>query len=96
MRNFELDWYEHRDEMEDELLREYFSTYARPLRNDFRYWIQDYTGLTLYDFRVLDNGTSECEVKDLFHACLEDKAPTPQTINKAIEDALSEGFEVTD
>lgn len=61
----------------------------------FRSWIRWYTGLTLYDFRVLDrDGTSEKEVRDLFHEWLEDVDPVPVLITKAIDDAMEEGFDV--
>lgn len=61
----------------------------------FSAWLRDYTGLSLYDFRVLDmGGTSEKEIRDLFKAWLEDRRPTPEYITKAIDAAAAEGFDV--
>lgn len=62
---------------------------------NFNTWLRDYTGLTLYDFRVLDlDGTSEKQVRDLFCAWLEDYNPIPSVITEAIEMAADEGFDV--
>ena len=61
----------------------------------FGAWLREETGLSLYDFRVLDlDGTSEKEVRDLFNAWLEERNPTPQYITRAIESAANEGFDV--
>ena len=62
---------------------------------EFNAWLRRYTGLSLYDFRVLDkDGNSEKEVRDLFHAWLEDYKPIPSVVTKAIEAAANEGFDV--
>ena len=61
----------------------------------FTAWLRDYTGLSLYDFRVLDlDGTSEKQVRDLFNAWLEDYRPAPRIVTEAIEAAADEGFDV--
>lgn len=62
---------------------------------EFINWLRQYTGLTLYDFRVLDmDGTNEREVRNLFCAWLEDYHPIPTVITKAIEAAADDGFDV--
>lgn len=61
----------------------------------FNAWLRDQTGLSLYDFRVLDMyGDSEKEVRDFFHMWIEEVHPVPQKITEAIEDAAGEGFEL--
>ena len=61
----------------------------------FSQWIRDYTGLTLYDFRVLDlDGTSEKQVRELFAAWIEDARPVPSLITQAMIDAAAQGFEI--
>ena len=61
----------------------------------FNTWLRRQTGLSLYDFRVLDmDGTSEKEVRDLFCAWLEDYKPIPSIVTQAIEEAADEGFDV--
>lgn len=62
----------------------------------FKEFIREYTGLTLYDFRVLDmDGSSEKEVRDIFRMWLEDYRPTKEKIADAIEAAAYEGFDVS-
>ena len=61
----------------------------------FNEWLRKNTGLSLYDFRVLDiDGTSEKLVRDLFCSWLEDYKPTPAVVTEAIETAANEGFDV--
>ena len=61
----------------------------------FNAWLRKQTGLSLYDFRVLDlDGTSEKQVRDLFCAWLEDYKPIPAIVTQAIEAAADEGFDV--
>jgi hypothetical protein len=61
----------------------------------FRQWLRYETGLSLYDFRVLDlDNTSEKHVRDLFHQWLEEIDPIPAVVTKAIEAAADEGFDV--
>ena len=62
----------------------------------FNAWLRDFTGLSLYDFRVLDlDGTSEQEVCDLFHKWVEFCKPSADAVKKAIEAAECEGFDVS-
>lgn len=62
---------------------------------EFNEWLRQQTGLSLYDFRVLDiDGTSEKQVRDFFNAWLEDYKPIPKIVTKAIEAAAGEGFDV--
>ena len=61
----------------------------------FTAWIIRETGLSLYDFRVLDiDGTSEKQVRDLFTQWLEEEDPIPSIVSEAIEAAADEGFDV--
>lgn len=59
----------------------------------FSSWIIWYTGLSLYDFRVLDlEGTSEMEVRSLFGLWAKDLRPSKEALLKAIDDMEREGF----
>ena len=61
----------------------------------FNAWLKRQTGLTLYDFRVLDMyGDSENELRGLFHMWMEEEHPVPKKITEAIEAAANEGFEL--
>ena len=61
----------------------------------FTTWLRQQTGLSLYDFRVLDrDGTAEKEVRDLFSQWLEDARPVSTLITEAIIDAAQEDFDV--
>ena len=61
----------------------------------FNTWIKLETGLSLYDFCVLDlDGTAERQVKDLFNQWLEECNPTPAIITEVIYFAAQEGFNV--
>lgn len=61
----------------------------------FSSWIIWYTGLSLYDFRVLDvDGTSEKEVRSLFGLWVKDLRPSKETTLKAIDDMEREGFAI--
>jgi len=63
----------------------------------FNAWLKRETGLSLYDFRVLDiYGNSEKEVKDFFNYWIESIDPIPAVITKAIEAAAEYGFDVLD
>ena len=58
-------------------------------------WARDYTGLSLYDFRVLDtNDTSENQVQEIFDIWLDYYKPTQDEITEAIKAAAHEGFDI--
>lgn len=62
----------------------------------FAAWIIRETGLSLYDFRVLDrDGKSEAEVQEFFTKWLEEVKPNKILVNQAVMDAMDEGFDVT-
>lgn len=62
----------------------------------FNTWLKQQTGLSLYDFRVLDlDETSEKQVQDLFNVWIEKCCPTPQFIATAIKTAADEGFKIS-
>lgn len=61
----------------------------------FTDFIRAYTGLTLYDFRVLDlYGDSEKEVRDLFQLWVDEQKPIPSLITDAMIKAADYGFDV--
>lgn len=63
--------------------------------NDFVCWLRDYTGLSLYDFRVLDlDDTSETDVNKLYREWVEDEHPTDEQKADAIKRCADEGFEI--
>ena len=63
--------------------------------DDFVCWLRDYTGLSLYDFRVLDiNSTSETEIKELYCEWVKDEHPTDEQKANAIKRCNDEGFEI--
>jgi len=71
----------------------------------FAAWIIRETGLSLYDFRVLDrDGDSQREVKELFNQWAEESGAMDfyrefgvihNSVHKAMEDAMHEGFNVS-
>ena len=63
--------------------------------NDFVCWLRDYTGLSLYDFRVLDlDDTSETDVNKLYREWVKDEHPTDEQKAHAIKRCNDEGFEI--
>lgn len=61
----------------------------------FRSWLVNYTGLTRYDFRVLDlEGESAPTVRNLFKKWAADERPTQEQLTDAINAANVEGFDV--
>ena len=71
----------------------------------FAAWIVRETGLSLYDFRVLDrDGDSQREVRELFNQWLEECGANDfyrefgiihNSVHEAMEDAMDEGFDLT-
>lgn len=71
----------------------------------FAAWIIRETGLSLYDFRVLDrDGDSQREVRELFNQWFEESGAErlfrefgklSDSVREAIADAMDEGFDVT-
>lgn len=63
---------------------------------EFSTWfIRSYGGLSLHDFRVLDDGnTSSAVVREAFRSW--SKIARPEQIAKAIKDAEAEGFFVNE
>lgn len=62
---------------------------------EFTTWIKKMTGLSLYDFRVLDmDGTANQQIKELFTQWITEYSLTLSTIQKAVEAIKEEGFDL--
>ena len=65
------------------------------MSEDFPAWLKEYTGLSLYDFRVLDtDNTSERYINEFYCKWAKDEHPTDEQQASAIKRCADEGFEI--